>query len=112
MVVGRRVLGAFVSALIAGVELPATSSGGGEERDDDKAKWEAAGVRAFGRVEGEDGAARKAVLEGVLQGESAGWCEEQTTVMRRAQSSILQNEEDWSGAADALMHIPLDGGSR
>lgn len=101
MVVGRRVLGAFVLAITAGLGLEA------DDKDGDKAKWESAGGVFKDRED-----ARKAVIEGVLEGESSGWCEEQTTLLRRAQSIILQNEEDWSGAADALIRIPLDGGSR
>jgi COP9 signalosome complex subunit 4 len=91
------VLGAFVAALTASLGLQ------GEE---DEAKWAALGDVFKGREED-----RKAVIEGVL-GDNAGWCEEQTTRLRRAQSSILQNEEDWAGAADALIRIPLEGGSR
>lgn len=97
LVVGRRVLGAFVAALTAGL---------GFEGDDDEAKWATLGGVFKGREE-----ERKAIIEGV-SGDNAGWCEEQTTRLRRAQSTILQNEEDWAGAADALIRIPLEGGSR
>ena len=36
----------------------------------------------------------------------------QTTVLRHLLSHLLQAEEDWEGAARALMQIPLEGGSR
>ncbi|KLT39383.1 hypothetical protein CC85DRAFT_265478 [Cutaneotrichosporon oleaginosum] len=96
LVAGRRVLGAFVAALTSGLMHDA----------EDEAKWTTLGA-VFAKHEG----SRKAIIEGVL-GDYAGWCEEQTTRLRRAQSAILQNEEDWAGAADALIRIPLEGGSR
>lgn len=35
-----------------------------------------------------------------------------TTILRHLLSHILAAEEDWLGAAQALMKIPLEGGSR
>lgn len=48
----------------------------------------------------------------MLEPDLAGWCEEQTTTLRHALSLIRQKEEDWYGAARALMNIPLEGGGR
>ncbi|WOO80576.1 COP9 signalosome complex subunit 4 [Vanrija pseudolonga] len=102
MVVGRRVLGDYVAALAAGTDYRPTLAA---EADDDRAKWDAAGLAAFtGRDD-----VRREVVEGVLAGDLAGWCEEQTTALRHVLSGILQRDEDWLGAARALMRIPLDG---
>jgi COP9 signalosome complex subunit 4 len=111
MVVGRRVLGAFVSALSAGLELDLTLEG--ESTDEDKAevaRWAEAGAVFSKSPEAED--VRRTVVEQVLQPELAGWCEEQTTALRHAHAAILMREEEWLEAARALMKIPLDGGSR
>lgn len=102
MVVGRRVLGDYVTALAAGTDYRPTLAA---EADDDRAKWDAAGLAAFS---GRDDV-RREVVEGVLAGDLAGWCEEQTTALRHVLSGILQRDEDWLGAARALMRIPLDG---
>ncbi|EIW65430.1 hypothetical protein TREMEDRAFT_17489, partial [Tremella mesenterica DSM 1558] len=37
---------------------------------------------------------------------------EQTTVLRYLHAHLLQEEEDWEGAAKVLMNIPLEGGTR
>lgn len=107
MVVGRRVLGAFVSALSAGLGLPAKPTAGEE---DDGAKWTALGTAAFKGEQGEN--TRREAIEGILAPDLAGWCEEQTTALRHALCAILIQDEDWLGAARALMKIPLEGGSR
>jgi hypothetical protein len=72
MVVGRRVLGDFVSALCGGSELAKKQSGGDEEEQ----KWAVTGKEVFDTEEGK--AIRQEVVEGVLTpGGLAGWCEEQ-----------------------------------
>lgn len=72
MVVGRRVLGDFVSALCGGSELAKKQSGGDEEEQ----KWAKTGEQVFGTAEGK--VIRQEVVEGVLTpGGLAGWCEEQ-----------------------------------
>lgn len=98
MVVGRRVLGAYVTSLTHDL-------GGQALAEENTEKW-----KQLGRSLDDD--TRKAVIEGVLDGDLAGWCEEQTTALRHGLSSLLQAEEDWLGAARALMKIPLDGSSR
>ncbi|WVQ94980.1 hypothetical protein IAU59_002072 [Kwoniella sp. CBS 9459] len=114
MVVGRRVLGAYVTALSAGTTLERTGTAAlslDEEGAEDAPQWEQLGQKAFG---GEPGAEiRRDVVDRVLGGGStSGWCDEQTTVLRHLQSHLLQLEEDWLGAAKALMQIPLEGSSR
>ncbi|RSH91532.1 hypothetical protein EHS25_009831 [Saitozyma podzolica] len=113
LVVGRRVLGAFVIALCAGSGLDPKYYRGaeGEEAGGDEARWEELGTKGF---EGEEGGERRReVVEGVLGGGgAAGWCDEQTTILRRLEAHLLQKEDDWLGAARALMQIPLEGGSR
>lgn len=105
MVVGRRVLGAYVSALSSGLDVPTLPDEAG-----DNAKWSELGKTAFTSEAGED--VRRAAIEGVLDSDPSGWCEEQTTALRHAYACILTRDEDWLGAARALMNIPLDGGSR
>jgi COP9 signalosome complex subunit 4 len=75
MVVGRTVLGAYVSALTGGVELAKPSSG--DNVGEDK-KWSDIGSEVF---KGQDGSERrKEVVEGVLTpGGLASWCEEQVS---------------------------------
>jgi len=71
MVVGRRVLGDFVSALCGGSELAKKQSG-----DDEEQKWAVTGKEVFDTDEGKS--IRQEVVEGVLiPGGLAGWCEEQ-----------------------------------
>lgn len=80
MVVGRRVLGAFVTALCAGSGLPEPSRIRSNEVDeaDDDAKWEKMGREAFAGEQGED--KRREVVEGVLSGgPTGGWCDEQVS---------------------------------
>lgn len=105
MVVGRRVLGAYVAALSSGLPVPPLADEAG-----DSAEWAERGKAAFTGEDGED--VRRKAIEGVLDTDPAGWCEEQTTALRHAYACILTNEEDWLGAARALMSIPLDGSSR
>ncbi|KAI9634212.1 putative COP9 signalosome complex subunit 4 [Dioszegia hungarica] len=112
MVVGRRVLGAYVMALCGGSTISEKDKkiSGGDEGGDES-KWEEAGKAAFQGEKGED--VRREVVEGVLDAPGmAGWCDEQTTVLRKLYSEILQSDEDWIGAARALIKIPLEGGSR
>ncbi|WWD19908.1 hypothetical protein CI109_104377 [Kwoniella shandongensis] len=113
-VVGRRVLGAYVTALCAGTTLPRTGTAAlslDEEGSSDVEKWDAIGKEAFNGTKGEE--VRRDVVEGVLgQGGISGWCDEQITVLRHLHSHLLQLEEDWLGAAKALMQIPLEGTSR
>jgi COP9 signalosome complex subunit 4 len=80
MVVGRTVLGAYVSALTGGVEVAKPSSG--DNVGEDK-KWSDIGSEAF---RGEDGSERrKEVVEGVLApGGLASWCEEQVSAKTEA----------------------------
>jgi COP9 signalosome complex subunit 4 len=72
MVVGRTVLGAYVSALTGGVELAKPSSG---DNIAEEKNWSDIGSEVF---MGEDGSERrKEVVEGVLTpGGLASWCEE------------------------------------
>jgi COP9 signalosome complex subunit 4 len=80
LVVGRRVLGAFVIALSAGSGLEPKYYRGaeGEEAGGDEARWEELGAKGF---EGEEGGERRReVVEGVLGGSgAAGWCDEQVS---------------------------------
>jgi COP9 signalosome complex subunit 4 len=72
MVVGRRVLGDFVSALCGGTDMQKKASGDDVEEE---AQWAKIGKDVF---EGEKGGEiRREVVEGVLAGGLAGWCEEQ-----------------------------------
>jgi COP9 signalosome complex subunit 4 len=76
MVVGRRVLGDFVSALCGGSELAKKQSG-----DDEEQKWAVTGKGVFDTEEGK--IIRQEVVEGVLTpGGLAGWCEEQVRKRR------------------------------
>lgn len=129
MVVGRRVLGAYVMALCGGSGMSEQDQrvSGGEDNEDVE-KWEEQGKQAFKGEKGEE--VRREAVEGVLGAQGmAGWCDEQvsstclhiiqyqelkcqTTVLRRLHAHILQQEEDWVGAARALTKIPLEGGSR
>ncbi|WVR09684.1 hypothetical protein IAU60_006759 [Kwoniella sp. DSM 27419] len=113
MVVGRRVLGAFVTAMCGGTSLERKGTAAlaqDEEGSADVNSWEEAGKAAFS---GEHGAeVRRDVVEGVLAGGTNGWCDEQTAVLRHLYSHLLSLEEDWLGAAKALMQIPLEGTSR
>ena len=78
MVVGRRVLGAFVKSLCAGSGMPSPKL----EDDED---WESKGSIAFSGDEGEDG--RRIVVEGVLGTEGmGGWCDEQVRWILRGLS--------------------------
>lgn len=124
MVVGRRVLGAYVNALAGGTGLKGKPSGDDVE---DEAKWAKIGEEAF---KGESGAEQRgAIVEALLSAEGlAGWCEEQVsgrrfsdrgcqlmaqiTTLRHLQSELLQADEEWAAAARALARIPLEGGSR
>jgi COP9 signalosome complex subunit 4 len=80
MVVGRRVLGAYVMALCGGgglAEKDKRISGGGEEGGDE-IKWEDEGRAAFSGEKGEE--VRREVVKGVLEAQGmAGWCEEQVS---------------------------------
>jgi len=79
MVVGRRVLGDFVSALCGGTDLQKKQSGSGDDVEEE-AHWAKTGEEVF---EGENGAEiRREVVEGVLAGALAGWCEEQVRPIR------------------------------
>jgi COP9 signalosome complex subunit 4 len=81
MVVGRRVLGAFVIALAAGSGLPKNKSTAlttDEEGSADISTWEKLGDESFSGEKGEE--IRMEVVEGVLQaGGISGWCEEQVS---------------------------------
>jgi COP9 signalosome complex subunit 4 len=75
MVVGRRVLGDFVSALCGGSELSKKQSGDDVE---DGEKWAKIGQEVFETEEGK--VIRQEVVEGLLSpGGLAGWCEEQVS---------------------------------
>jgi COP9 signalosome complex subunit 4 len=78
-VVGRRVLGSFVTALCGGSGMDKLhSASGGEEAVGDDENWEKFGLEGFQREEGRD--VRKSVVEGVLAGGAAGgWCDEQVS---------------------------------
>ncbi|WWC64888.1 uncharacterized protein I303_107502 [Kwoniella dejecticola CBS 10117] len=114
MVVGRRVLGSYVIALCAGTSMDTTGTASitlDDEGSGENQQFMQAGINAFKSSEGEE--VRRDVVEGVLAGGNlSGWCEEQTTVLRHLYAHLLQLEEDWLGAAKALMQIPLEGGSR
>jgi COP9 signalosome complex subunit 4 len=76
-VVGRRVLGAYVSAMTGGSGMEKIKSNDGESEGDD-VEWEKAGEKAFVGEEG--GELRKGVVEGVLAGGAGGgWCDEQVS---------------------------------
>lgn len=106
MVVGRRVLGAFVTSLCAGSGM---DNAPGTE-DAMETDWERLGKDAFG---GDDDHVRMEVVKGVLETDGmGGWCEEQTTTLRHLYAHLLTQAEDWQGAAQALMAIPLEGGGR
>jgi COP9 signalosome complex subunit 4 len=80
LVVGRRVLGAFVIALCAGSGLDPKYYRGaeGEEAGGDEVRWEELGTKGFEGDEGGD--RRREVVEGVLGGGgAAGWCDEQVS---------------------------------
>jgi COP9 signalosome complex subunit 4 len=109
MVVGRRVLGAFVTALSSGLDDVPTPTDEDGEGVAERARWTDAG-NVFKAAEAEE--VRRHVIEEVLQPELAGWCEEQTTLLRHAHAAILMHDEEWLDAARALMKIPLDGSSR
>ncbi|WVQ83722.1 hypothetical protein IAT38_005866 [Cryptococcus sp. DSM 104549] len=114
MVVGRRILDCYVTALVAGTDLPRTGTSAlsmDEEGRADAERWDTLGKAAFAGEEGRE--SRRDVVEGVLTtGGISGWCDEQTTVLRHLHSSLLEEEEDWENAAKALMHIQLEGVSR
>jgi COP9 signalosome complex subunit 4 len=79
MVVGRRVLGAYVMALCGGSTISEKDKkiSGGDEGGDES-KWEEAGKAAFQGEKGED--VRREVVEGVLDAPGmAGWCDEQVS---------------------------------
>ncbi|KAK1922282.1 hypothetical protein DB88DRAFT_390410 [Papiliotrema laurentii] len=116
MAVGRRVLDSYVLALCAGSGFDIKSVAGCTPAEDagneqDISHWTSLGTSAFGTDRGEE--VRKDVVEGVVDGgASAGWCDEQMTVLRHLSSHLLAKEEDWLGAARALMRIPMEGTSR
>ncbi|WRT69944.1 uncharacterized protein IL334_006935 [Kwoniella shivajii] len=114
MYVGRRVLGLYITVLCAGtsMEKKGTAQLHLEKRDEESiSTWEEIGKNAF---QGEEnGEIRKDVVEGVLNGGGiSGWCDEQVTVLKHLYAHLLQLEDDWYGAAKALMQIPLEGTSR
>ena len=75
MVVGRRVLSDFASALCGGTDLQKKQVGDDAEEE---AKWSKIGQDVFGTDEGKE--QRQEVVEGVLTpGGLAGWCEEQAS---------------------------------
>ncbi|OWZ63432.1 COP9 signalosome complex subunit 4 [Cryptococcus neoformans] len=113
IIVGRRILGAYLVALLAGTTVAQKGTAKvplDEEGQADEAEWVALGKAAFSGEKGEE--ARRDVVEGVLAAGSSGWCDEQITVLRHLYSHLLMLEEDWEGAARALMPIQLEGGSR
>ncbi|WVW86469.1 hypothetical protein I302_108517 [Kwoniella bestiolae CBS 10118] len=114
MVVGRRVLGSYVISLCAGTSMEKKGTSAlplDEDLTNDQPRLEELGQEAFSGEKGEE--VRRDVVEGVLGGGGlSGWCDEQTTVLRHLHSHLLQLEEDWLGAAKALMQIPLEGTSR
>jgi hypothetical protein len=79
LVVGRRVLGAFVIALCANSGLEGKYYRNAEGEDGgDEARWEDMGGKAFAGKEGEE--KRREVVEGLLSGGgTAGWCDEQVS---------------------------------
>jgi COP9 signalosome complex subunit 4 len=78
MVIGRRVLGAFVIALCAGSGLDSKLAAGAEEDADDTEKWDKLGSEAFADEEGKE--RRREVVEQVLgEGKTQGWCDEQVS---------------------------------
>ena len=85
MVIGRRVLSAFVTALCAGTGLPSKVMGDTEvERAVDAGEWERLGREAFAGEKGRE--VRGEVVDGVLgSGGVSGWCDDQVgfeSVMR------------------------------
>jgi hypothetical protein len=93
MVVGRRVLGDFVSALCGGSELAKKQSS-----DEEEQKWAVTGKEVFDTEEGK--VMRQEVVEGVLTpGGLAGWCEEQ--VPHPAGEGKVADEIDYCFEASA-----------
>jgi COP9 signalosome complex subunit 4 len=75
MTVGRRVLGALVSALSGGVSLARKSSSDDAEEE---GKWLQIGSEVFSGEKGNE--IRGEVVDGILESEGmAGWCEEQVS---------------------------------
>ncbi|KIR31626.1 COP9 signalosome complex subunit 4 [Cryptococcus deuterogattii MMRL2647] len=92
IIVGRRILGAYLTALLAGTTVVQKGTAKvplDEEGQADEAEWIALGNAAFNGEKGEE-----------------------ITVLRHLHSHLLMLEEDWEGAARALMPIQLEGGSR
>lgn len=79
MVVGRRILGAYVIALCSGSGMkPSDVSISGTEEGNEDGDWRALGEKCFQGEQGEEG--RRDVVEGVLGASGlAGWCEEQVS---------------------------------
>lgn len=77
MVVGRRVLGAFVSAMCGGTGVKRKATG--DDAADD-AQWAGLGQAAFAGEKG--GEVRSEVVDAVLSPDGmAGWCEEQVRIL-------------------------------
>lgn len=75
MVVGRRVLGSFVSALCGGISLERKST---NDDVDEEGKWDKLGSIAFSGQKGAE--IRGQAVDGILESENmAGWCEEQVS---------------------------------
>ncbi|WVO17085.1 hypothetical protein L204_104772 [Cryptococcus depauperatus] len=113
IVVGHRVLGAYVTALVAGSSLEQKGTAKiplDEEGEMEKSKWESLGEQAFKNELGET--IRRDVVQAVLDVNPSGWCEEQITVLRHLHSHLLTLEEDYEAAARALAAIPLESSSR
>lgn len=82
IIVGRRILGAYLVALLAGTTVAQKGTAKvplDEEGQADEAEWVALGKAAFSGEKGEE--ARRDVVEGVLAAGSSGWCDEQVGIM-------------------------------
>lgn len=97
MVVGRRVLGAYVSALCGGTGLKKKPSTDDAQEEDN---WAKVGEEAF---RGDNGSEQRGeIVEAVLASEGlAGWCEEQVGRETSASPRLLANGADHDFEASA-----------
>ncbi|ORX40506.1 putative COP9 signalosome complex subunit 4 [Kockovaella imperatae] len=106
MVTARRVFDSLVLVLCAGTPLQTVKATEGEDE-----KWLEKGKNAFAGENGHE--LRREAVEGVREaGQGVTWCDEQMTTLSRLEAHLLEQEEDWLGAARALIRIPLEGTSR